>query len=246
MADNYLEKRYEEVFGNGTAKKVVKHGGPSLNTLLVKNRSIRRFRTDAEVSIEHLRTIVEVNTRIASAMNRQTLRFAIVCRPSSSGPESDRQCGNMTGSGHPDYDALCRIYSHGQARRVPPAAFIVIFSTLPEARYIDIDLGISLQSMALKAVELGYNWLMMCNVRPDELSDAVSAGHPDRAASISNLHPLALLAVGKPDESAFLKPVSMSDAPLDDTGSPSPAFLSYYDKDGVHYVPKLVLDDILL
>lgn len=78
MADNYLEKRYEEVFGSGARKVTVKHSTPSLNTLLVKNRNIRRYRQDFVVTEEQLRTIVEVNVKLGSAMNRQALRFRIV------------------------------------------------------------------------------------------------------------------------------------------------------------------------
>ena len=122
----------------------------------------------------------------------------------------------------------------------------MVFSTLPEGRFIDIDLGISLQSMSLKAVELGYNCLMIGRNTPEELAEAYSAGDPARAASIAGLHPLVFLAVGKADQSAFLKPVSLADAPLDESGHPAPGFLAYYDKDGVHYVPKLVLEDIIL
>ena len=124
MADNYLEKRYEEVFGAGAAGHSRKRGGPSLNTLLVRNRSTRRFRTDAEVSIEHLRTIVEVNTRIASALNRQTLRFGIVRK------EDDPEA----------YERLRDLYVHGQDWRIPPSSFIVVFSTLPEGRGTGLQL----------------------------------------------------------------------------------------------------------
>ena len=81
---------------------------------------------------------------------------------------------------------------------------------------------------------------------PDELAAPYSAGDPARAASIAGLHHLVLLAVRKADQSAFLQPVSLADAPLDESGHPAPGFLAYYDKDGVHYVPKLVLEDILL
>ena len=100
--------------------------------------------------------------------------------------------------------------------------------------------------MSLKAVELGYNCLMIGRNTPEELAEAYSAGDSARAASIAGLHPLVFLAVGKADQSAFLKPVSLADAPLDESGHPAPGFLAYYDKDGVHYVPKLVLEDILL
>ena len=41
MADGYLEKRYEEVFGKGAKKTVVKH--TSLESLMEKNRSYRGY-----------------------------------------------------------------------------------------------------------------------------------------------------------------------------------------------------------
>ena len=77
MADNYLEKRFEE-FRN-PEKKVVRKGGPSLDSLLLRNRSTRGFSQGRKVSEEELKKIVEVNTRIASSKNQQALRFKIVC-----------------------------------------------------------------------------------------------------------------------------------------------------------------------
>ena len=208
MADNYLEKRYEEVFGAGAAGHSRKRGGPSLNTLLVRNRSTRRFRTDAEVSIEHLRTIVEVNTRIASALNRQTLRFGIVRK------EDDPEA----------YERLRDLYVHGQDWRIPPSSFIVVFSTLPEGRFIDIDLGISLQSMSLKAVELGLNATIVGSFDRDALCRLLDA---------DNMHPLALLAVGKGCDKIQLLSIREGESH------------AYYRKEGIHYVPKLGLDELI-
>ena len=206
MADNYLEKRYEEVFGAGAAKKSpVKHGTPSLSTLLVKNRTVRRYKQDAHVTAEQLRSIVEVNTKIASAMNRQALRYRLV-----------------TGD---DVAPLRGILFREPARSEAATAFIVIYTAIPEDRYIDIDLGISLQSMALKATELGLNCLIKGNI--------------DRGLIKELFHdtvnePLAVLCIGKAAESVFLKPVEDS------------SDLTPYTKDGVHYVPKLRLDDIVI
>ena len=36
-------------------------------------------------------------------------------------------------------------------------SFIVVCSTVPEDRWVDIDLGIAVQSMLLRAVEIGLN-----------------------------------------------------------------------------------------
>ncbi|MDJ1645466.1 nitroreductase family protein, partial [Streptomyces pakalii] len=38
-----------------------------------------------------------------------------------------------------------------------PNAFIIICSTVEENRYVDMDLGISAQSMLLQAAEIGLN-----------------------------------------------------------------------------------------
>lgn len=213
MADNYLEKRYEEVFGSGARKVTVKHSTPSLNTLLVKNRSIRRYRQDFIVTEEQLRTIVEVNVKLGSAMNRQALRFRIV---------ADDAEGEV--------NALRDILFREPARSESARAYIIVYSTIPEERYIDIDLGISLQSMALKAAELGLNCLIKGNIDKDGLSSLFGTG--------DGLEPVAVLCVGKAAESVFLKPVP--------AGSSDEPDLKPYTKEGVHYVPKLQMDTILL
>lgn len=221
MADNYLEKRYEEVFGSGAGKVTVKHSTPSLNTLLVKNRSIRRYRQDFVVTEEQLRTIVEVNVKLGSAMNRQALRFRIV---------ADNAEGEVNTASTDKVNALRDILFREPARSESARAYIIVYSTIPEERYIDIDLGISLQSMALKAAELGLNCLIKGNIDKEGLSSLFGTG--------DGLEPVAVLCVGKAAESVFLKPVpaGISDEPD----------LKPYTKEGVHYVPKLQMDTILL
>lgn len=270
MADNYLEKRYEEVFGSGAARKgQQKHSTPSLNTLLVRNRSVRRYRQDFHVTMEQLRTIAEVNTRIASAMNRQALRFRLVTSGGAAAPQAE---GHLS-----EADAIREILFREQVRPESAAAFIVVYTTIPEDRYIDIDLGISLQSMALKATELGFNCLIKGNIDRDKLRTLLSERCPEIAADrpcrsgltdnyaadgpscgmcSSCLEPLAVLCIGKAAESVFIKPVSLeaSVCATEPVSGPLPAGASVpaspglvpYTKDGVHYVPKLSLEDIVL
>lgn len=239
MADNYLEKRYEEVFGAGAPRKgPVKHASPSLNTLLVKNRTIRRYRQDFKVTDAQLRTIVEVNTKTASAMNRQALRFRIV-------PTEDTAM----------LEALKTCLFREQVRSEAATAFIVVFTAVLEDRFIDIDLGISLQSMALKAAELGLNCLIKGNIdrlalkslfsadAKSETHDASEEEHITEKQPLSavscHLEPLAVLCVGKAAESVFLKPMSGTCPPHDEDLAP-------YTRDSVHYVPKLQIDSLLV
>ena len=221
MADNYLEKRYEEVFGSGARKVTVKHSTPSLNTLLVKNRSIRRYRQDFVVTEEQLRTIVEVNVKLGSAMNRQALRFRIV---------ADDAAGEVNAASTDKVNALRDILFREPSRSESARAYIIVYSAIPEERYIDIDLGISLQSMALKAAELGLNCLIKGNIDKEGLSSLFGTG--------DGLGPVAVLCVGKAAESVFLKPVP--------AGTSDEPDLKPYTKEGVHYVPKLQMDTILL
>ena len=105
-----------------------------------------------------------------------------------------------------------------------PQAFIVVCATEPENKVIDIDLGIAAQSMLLKATEMGLGGIFILNFRCDAIREALDLPS----------NPIAVIAVGKPSEKIFLVPVR--------EGSD----LNYYRRDGIHYVPKLQLDSLLI
>jgi len=213
MADNYLEKRFEEVFGSGARRKVVVHRNhPSLDTLFRRNRSCRGYDPSFRVTEGMLKEIISVNSLTASAMNRQALRF----RPVTEGEEVSFLLSHLKMGG-----ALPELSLPQEGTE--PGAFIIVCSAVPEDRNLDIDLGISLQSMGLKAAEMGLSCCIVCAFDRMAVS-ALCPGHT----------PLALLAVGKGAESIFLMPVQAGES------------LRYYRKDGVHYVPKLRPGDLIL
>lgn len=210
MADNYLENKFEQM--RSGRKVVIRRNYPSLDTLLHRNRSIRRYSYGHIASREELEKIVEVNTLVASARNRQTLRFRLV-----TAEEAVKVIPLIHfGSDCPE-ETL-------PAPGLEPQAFIVVCSTAEEDRYIDIDLGISLQSMGLKAAEMGLGNCIVCSFPADKLQETLSLEYK----------PLAVLCIGKAAESVFLRPV--------ESGEP----LKFYRKEGIRYVPKLKLKDILL
>ena len=213
MADNYLEKRYEEVFGrDGAGRKSAPHR-PSLDTLLLRNRSFRGYDKDYVVHRRQLDAMIAVNPKVASSINLQRLRF----RPVVKGPEADAVGRHIRmGRGLPEL--------HLPFPGTEPEAFIVVCSTVPENPGIDIDLGISLQSMLLKAVEMGLGGLIIRNFDREPVREAL--GLP--------FEPVAVLAVGKPAERIELVPVHEGDN------------LGYYREDGTHYVPKLTAEDLTL
>ena len=144
MADNYLGKKMEDLQNR---KKVVKRitAAKSLDTLLLKNRSCRSWDHSYEVTSEQLKKIVAVNTMIPCAKNQQVLRFKLL-----TGNDAERFCPFIKlGALLPDM----KFPPEG----CEPSAFIIICSTVPENRWVDMDLGISAQSMLLKAVEMGLN-----------------------------------------------------------------------------------------
>ena len=212
MADNYLEKRYEEVFGKAAGQKKAPQR-PSLDSLLLHNRSYRGFDKDYVVHRRQLDAMIAVNVKVASSVNMQRLRF----RPVVKGPEADQVT---------KYIRMGRGLPH---LKLPfpgtePEAFIVVCSTAPENPGILIDLGISLQAMTLKAVEMGLGGLIIRNFDREPIREAL--GLP--------LEPIAVLAIGKPAEKIQIVPVH----PGDD--------LAYYRREGVHYVPKLTAEDLTL
>jgi len=212
MADNFLEKRYDEVFNGGAAVKSAPQK-PSLDKLLLWNRSYRGYDKSYIVHRRQLEAIVAVNTKVASSVNTQKLRFHIVTK----GTEADKVNAHIRmGRGLPEL--------HLPFPGTEPEAFIIVCSTCPENSGVLIDLGISLQSMLLKAVELGLGGLIIRNMDRDEIASELSLA----------LTPVAVLAIGRPAEKVVLDTVHEGDS------------LNYYRRDGVHHVPKLAAEDLLI
>ena len=209
MADNYLERRQQEL---QQKRPVIKRSAPSLDSLLKKNRSYRGFDQRHEVSEDELKQIVAVSTLVASGMNRQRLRYRLVTKP-----DAGKVLPHITlGAALPE--------EHLPHPGSEPQAFIVVCATEKENKVIDIDLGIAAQSMLLKAVEMGLGGIFILNFRAMAVQQALNLPS----------EPIAIIAIGKPAEKIFLVPVH--------TGSD----LNYYRKDGIHYVPKLNADDLLI
>ena len=200
-----------EEFSSGVRKPAAKH--VSLDTLFERNRSYRGYKKDFVVKRDMLERIVNVNTKIASGKNQQVLRFKLVTK----GADADFVLGNIKLGG-----MLPEL--HLPYEDTEPEAFIIVCTSAPETKIIDIDLGISLQSMSLKATEMGLNCVMICAFNKANIMEHFKL----------QCEPLAILAVGKGAENIKLKQISVEES------------REYYRIDGVHYVPKVRLEDILL
>ncbi len=211
MADNYLEKRYEETLGKGKIR--VKRIGHTVDELLTRSRSYRGYNKQYVVSRAELERIIAVCSRIPSGCNRQSLRFLPVTRESGAG----RLLSLIKmGAALPEL--------HLPLPGTEPEAFIICCSTQPESKLADIDLGIALQSMALKAVEMGLNTLMIGAFNADKVQETFALPYS----------PLMILAVGKGAEKIELTPIHETDNH------------AYYRQDGVHYVPKVLPEELII
>ena len=209
MADNYLERRQEEL---QQKRPVIKRTGHSLDSLLKKNRSWRGYDPSREVTEDELKRIVAATTLVASGMNRQRLRYRLVTKA-----DAAKILPHITlGAALPE--------EHLPHPGCEPQAFIVACATEKENKVIDIDLGFAAQSMLLKATEMGLGGIFILNFRAEEIKESLSLPST----------PLAVIAIGKPAETIFLKPVHQGED------------LNYYRHGGVHFVPKLGLEDILI
>lgn len=211
MADDYLGRKMEE-YRARTAAPAARPTRATLTQLLLRNRSCRGYDPHFEVREDQLRSMIEVNTRIPSARNQQVLRF----RPVLSDEAPSVLPHIRLGGALPEL--------HLPLPGTEPRAFIVVCATVAEDRYVDIDLGISVQSMLLRAAEMGLS--------------GICIGAFDRAAIREALHlpfePLLVVAVGRGVEQIRLTEIGPGESH------------AYYRRDGVHYVPKLRLDDLLI
>ena len=184
----------------------------SFMRLLEKNRSHRSFDSTFKVRADQLRRIIEVVTKIPSARNQQVLRFRPVLED-----EAHKVLPHIRLGG-----ALPEL--HLPEKGSEPNAFIVICSTVPEERYVSVDMGIAAQSMLLQAVEIGLNGICI---------GAFDRGAVQRELLL-DLEPLLVLAIGRGTDNIRLVEINESENH------------SYYRRDGAHYVPKVRLEELII
>ena len=208
MADNYLEKRMEQYRSGAPAAK----HREGLAGLLAKNRSTRGYDASYIVRADQLRRIVGVNNKLASARNRQPLRFRLV-----TADEAQKVLPFIRmGAGLKEL--------HLPIQGTEPNAFIIVCSTIEPRNSTFVDLGISAQSMLLQAVEMGLNGLCIMDFDGDKLVDSLQLPYK----------PLLVIAVGKSSEKVQLVGIREGDDH------------AYYRENGVHYVPKVVVEDLII
>ena len=195
-------------------KKVVKRvsATKSLDTLLLKNRSCRTWDSSYVVTEEQLKKIVEVNTKIPCAKNQQVLRFKL-----------------LTGKQAAEFCPFIKLGALLPDMKFPPegcepSAFIIVCSTVPENKWVDMDLGISAQSMLLKATEMGLSGI------------CIGAFNKEKAKSLvpDGLDPVLAIALGKGAEKYQILHIAEEESH------------NYFRENGIHYIPKVRTEDLII
>lgn len=192
-------------------------GNRMLKDLVIKNRSYRRFDESVRVTEETLRGLVELARLTASGANAQALRYRLVTSP--------EDCARVFATlgwaaALPDWP--------GPKAGERPACYIVVLSDLSVGKNRQTDVGIAAQTMLLGATEKGLGGCMLANVRRTELLCALNL-------SAERFFVELVIALGRPVEDVRL-------VDLPESGDTR----YWRDADGVHYVPKRRLEDLIV
>ena len=185
--------------------------------LVKKNRSTRGYDESRPVTKEELLEIVDTARLYPSGANLQPVKYAIVYE------EKDvKAFREMTGLG--GYLPELHLPFPGTA----PMGYLVFMgdSNLNKnPQSISMDVGITAQTAALCACDMGHSVCMIGNFKKAEVTEYL--GLPE------NLTPYLLMAVGK-----GIEEIEIVD--------PKEGSIRYYrDENGKHYVPKRTLEEVL-
>lgn len=187
-----------------------------LKDLVLKNRSYRRYHEDVRVPLETLRDLVGLARLSPCAANLQPLRYIL-----SVDPEKNSlifECLKWAG--------YLKDWPGPQEGERPPA-YIIVLKDLDVSKAAGCDHGIAAQTILLGAVERGLGGCIIASVNRPVLAQHLSIP--------GKYEVLLVIAVGKPKETVVIEPVS-----------PDGDIRYWRDKDNVHHVPKLRLDDIII
>jgi nitroreductase len=188
----------------------------SIQELVKKNRSYRRFYQSEPVDMETLRELVDLARLSGSGSNRQSLRFILSCDPDKNAAIFP----NLSWAGY------LRDWA-GPVEGERPAAYIILLNDTTVSKSAGCDHGIAAQSMLLGAVEKGLGGCMIGSIRREEVAKALGM---DPKYEI-----LLVLALGKPKEVVTIEPL-----PADGD------VRYWRDAEGGHHVPKRALEDLIV
>ena len=187
-----------------------------LSDLVRQNRSCRRFYQEHRIEADTLRELVDLGRLSASGANLQPLKYIISCRPE----QNEIIFASLSWAGYlQDWP--------GPPEGEKPAAYIIILADTAISGDPGCDHGIAAQSLLLGARERGLAGCLVGTIKRRQLSDQLGIAAQYKI--------MLVVALGKPREEAVIDPL-VADASV-----------KYWrDDQGVHHVPKRLLDDVIV
>jgi nitroreductase len=187
-----------------------------IRDLILKNRSYRRFHQEIDIKLETLRELVDLARLSGSARNAQPLKYILSCEPQR----------NSLIFPHLAWAGYIKGWS-GPCEGERPSAYIIILGDTEISRSFGCDHGVAAQSIMLGATEKGLGGCIIASIEKEGLRKALQI--PTRYEI------LLILALGKTKETVVIETVG-----------PSGDIKYWRDNNGVHHVPKRLLDDIII
>ncbi len=188
-----------------------------IKELVMKNRSFRRFFENEKIEYNTLSDFIDTARYTAASVNLQVLKYKIV----NEKDENYKVFMNLAWAG------LLKDWN-GPEEGERPSAYIIVLCDKTISTAKPIDVGIAAQTILLAATEKGYGGCMFGSIRRDKLAAEFDIDLERYSIEL-------VIALGKPKETVKLVEV------------PESGSTAYYrDDNGVHYVPKRSLDEIIL
>lgn len=187
-----------------------------IKELVTKSRSYRRF-YEEEISYETLKELIEIARYVPSTVNSQPLKFRLI---------NDKD-GNAKVFSTLAWAGLLKEWN-GPEEGERPSAYVIILGDLSVGKNKHLDVGITAQTIMLGAAEKGLGGCMFGSIQREKLASLFDIDTERYSVEL-------VLALGKPKEE-----VRIVDLP--ENGSTA----YYRDENGVHYVPKRSVEDLII
>ena len=190
----------------------------SLRHLMMKNRTVRRFKENERVSVDTLRRLVELARYCPSGRNAQPLKYLLVTDPIL----REKVYPTLKWAGYfTEWD--------GPEIGERPAAYLIQCLDTKYGQNCLCDDGLQLEAITLGMHTLGLSGCIIKAFNAPLLADALNID--DR------YQPRYVLAMGYPAEE-----VRIEDMDADEDAD----FKYFRTSDGIHHVPKRPLDQLII
>lgn len=186
-----------------------------LHDLILKNRSYRRFYQNEKITLDQLKSWINLARLSASGRNAQPIKYIV---------SNEKQKNNKIFTTLSWAAALPEW--HGPAEGERPSAYIIQLLDKNISNQFYCDDGIAAQSILLGAVEAGYGGCLFRSINKPKLNSLLDI--PNEFEIIN------VIALGKPMETVVV--VEMENG----------NFNYWRDEQGIHYVPKRSVDELIL